>query len=192
MEDAMIVLDPTQQPLADDTAASALSPAPRLDSFEGKTIGLWCNRKLNAARFLDMVREELARDFAFDVVHGVYDPGRLMNDEEWGEADRCDAIILANGDCGACSTSGIANAIEFEKKGIPAILLSTTPFVQAVTTTARLAGMPTIEWVVVDHPIGSLPEDVLRERAREAVRQLPGLLLARAAPESRAPESRAA
>jgi hypothetical protein len=182
----MIVLDPTQQPLADDTAASALSPAPRLDSFEGKTIGLWCNRKLNAARFLDMVREELAKDFAFDVVHGVYDPGRLMNDEEWGEADRCDAIILANGDCGACSTSGIANAIEFETKGIPAILLSTTPFVQAVTTTARLAGMPTIEWVVVDHPIGSLPEDVLRERACEAVRQLTGLLLASAALESRA------
>jgi hypothetical protein len=185
MEDAMIVLDPTQQSLADDTSATALSPAPRLDSFEGKTIGLWCNRKLNAARFLEMVREELAKAYSFSVVHGVYDPGRLMNEEEWGEADRCDAIILANGDCGACSTSGIANAIEFEKKGIPAILLSTTPFVQAVATTARLAGMSDIEWVVVDHPIGSLPEDALRERALEAARQIPGLAL-KSAPESKA------
>jgi len=171
----MIVLDPTQ-PSDADKASAGLPLAPRLSTLEGKAIGLWCNQKLNASQLLEFIRQELAKDYSFSIVHGVYDPGRLMEDHEWGDLMCCDAVILANGDCGACSTSGIANAIEMEKKGIPAVLVSTTPFIDAVTTTTRMSNMPTIEWVVVDHPIGSLGEEDLRQRARHAAQQIPGLL----------------
>lgn len=172
----MIVLDPTQQPLAEDASAS-LPLSPRLDSLEGKTIGLWNNEKLNAARFLELIREQLEQDYSFDVVHGTYDPGNLMPEDGWGEIDKCDAVIMANGDCGACSTSGIVNAIELEKRGIPALLVSTTPFTEAVKTSASLRGMPAIRWAIVDHPIASLGEEELRKRAAAAVEQLPALLL---------------
>lgn len=173
----MIVLDPTQKPLGDD-ASAGLPLAARLDTLDGKTIGLWNNQKLNAEKLLELIREELEERFSFEVVRGIYDPGRLMAEDEWGEADKCDAIILANGDCGACSTSGIANAIELEKRGIPAALISTIPFMDAVTTSTRLGGMPTIEWAIVDHPIGSLDDEELRQRARVAAEQVPGLLIA--------------
>lgn len=172
----MIVLDPTQASDADD-GSSGLPLAPRLDTLEGKAIGLWSNQKLNASKLLEFIREELAKDCDFTIVHGVYDPGRLMEEHEWGDLDKCDAVILANGDCGACSTSGIANAIEMEKKGIPAVLVSTTPFIDAVTTTTKMSNMPAIEWAIVDHPIGSLDEDTLRQRARHAAEQIPGLML---------------
>jgi hypothetical protein len=172
----MIVLDPTQQPQVEDLS-SGLPPSPRLDTLDGKVIGLWSNEKLNAARLLEMIREELAKRYRFDVVRGTYDPGNLMPDDGWGEIDRCDAVIFANGDCGACSTSGIVNAIEIEKRGIPTMLVSTTPFTEAVRTSASLRGMPAIRWAIVDHPIASLQEDALRTRAAEAIRQLPELLL---------------
>jgi len=172
----MIVLDPTQASDA-DKAGAGLPLAPRLDTLEGKAIGLWSNQKLNASLLLDFIRQELAKDYSFTIVHGTYDPGRLMEGHEWGDLDQCDAVILANGDCGACSTSGIANAIEMEKKGIPAVLVSTTPFIDAVTTTTKMSNMPAIEWAIVDHPIGSLSEEDVRQRARHAAEQIPGLMM---------------
>lgn len=172
----LTVLNPTQTPLLEDPAGS-ISPSPRLNSLDGKIIGLWNNQKLNAALLLEMIREELAKDYCFEVVHGVYDPGNLMPEDGWGDIDQCDAVILANGDCGACSTSGIVNAIELEKRGIPALLVSTPPFLDAVKTSAALRGMPAIRWAVVDHPVASLMEEDLRERATEAARQVPVLLM---------------
>jgi len=173
----MIVLDPTQAPLAEDES-SGLPIAPRLDSLNGKVLGLWSNEKINAARLLEMIREELEQHYSFEVVRGTYDPGNLMPDDGWGEVGKCDAVILCNGDCGACSTSGIANAIELEKRGIPAMIAVTTPFLEAVKTTASLRGMPAIRWATIDHPVASLKEDDLRERARAAAAQFPGLILA--------------
>lgn len=171
------VLNPTQAPLVEDLS-SGMPPSPRLDTFEGKVIGLWNNAKLNAALFLEMVREELERDYSFEVVRGVYDPGNLMPEDGWGEIDKCDAVILANGDCGACSTSGIVNAIELERRGIPAMLVTTPPFLDAVKTSASLRGMPAIRWAVIEHPVASLMEGELRERAVVAARQAPGILVA--------------
>jgi hypothetical protein len=180
-----IVLDPVQQPLPMD-AASQLRPAPRLTTLNGKTIGLWSNQKLNATRILDMVRAELEQSFKFEIVRGVYDPGALMPEDGWGELHRCDAVIMATGDCGACSTSGIANAIEIEKRGIPAALITTRPFLQAVTATANLRNMPDIQWAIVEHPLGSLEEVELAQRAKAAAPQVLELLLGAAAQSSAA------
>lgn len=172
----LTVLDPVQTPLADQGVAP-LPTAPRLDTLNGKTLGLWNNQKLNAAKLLEMIREELARRFTFDVERGIYDPGNLMPADGWGPVERCDVIILANGDCGACSTSGIVNAIELEKRGIPALLVSTPPFTEAVKTSARLRGMPDIRWAVVDHPVASLVETALHERAASAAAQFLELMV---------------
>lgn len=178
---SMIVLDPTQEP-----ALASHSGAARLDTLNGKTLGLWNNAKINAAKFVEMIGEELAREFSFEIVRGVYNPGRLMEPEEWGEIDRCDAVVLVNGDCGACSTSGIANAIELEKRGIAAMLVVTPPFLKAVETTAEMRGMPEIRWAIVDHPIARLDETVLRQRAVEAARQFHDIILQPAAATSKA------
>ena len=178
---SMIVLDPTQEP-----SPASHSGAPRLDTLNGKTLGLWNNAKINAAKFVEMIGEELARDFSFEVVRGVYNPGRLMEADEWGEIDRCDAVVLVNGDCGACSTSGIANAIELEKRGIPAMLVVTPPFIAAVKATVEMRGMPDIQWARVDHPIAQLDEATLSPRAVEAARQFHDIILQPATARSQA------
>ena len=168
---SIVVLDPVQEAVITGHVL-----APRLDTLAGKTLGLWNNAKLNAAKLLEFMRVELEKGLSFRVVRGVYNPGRIMTPEEWGDIDSCDAVLLANGDCGACSTSGIANAIELEKRGIPTVLVSTPPFLEAVKISAQLRGMPNILWAVVDHPIASLGDEELQKRAVAAVSQLHNLM----------------
>jgi hypothetical protein len=181
----MIVLTPVQEPLAQD-AAGAFEPSPRLPTFNGKTIGLWNNEKLNASNLLEAIRAELEKHYTFKVVRGIYDPASLMPADAWGDVEQCDAVILANGDCGACSTSGIVNAIELEKRGIPTILVATPPFTEAVKTSASLRGMPGIKWAIIDHPVASLKEGDVRQRAAVAAPQIIDMMLAPAARSSAA------
>lgn len=73
--------------------------APRLDTLDGKHIGLWSNRKLNADELLECVADELrSRHRIAGTVAGSYHPARVMRANEWGDLDRCDAVILTHGD----------------------------------------------------------------------------------------------
>ncbi len=160
------VLNPVQEAVVE-----TIGIAPRLGDLSGKVVGLYSNKKLNADRLLAMIAEELASLGDFTVKHGAYHAEKEMTGAEWGDVDGCDVVILANGDCGACSSSGIVNAIALEQRGIPAFLISTPPFTEAVTAMARIKGMPGVQWAVVEHPIGSASESELRKRAQDAAHQ---------------------
>lgn len=85
-------------PVVSTTAHSA-SLAPRLTSLAGRTIGLWSNSKLNADELLDACEHALrTRHGIGDTVRGRYHPARVLGAQEWGEVDRCDAVILTHGD----------------------------------------------------------------------------------------------
>ena len=87
-------LDPVTEADVEDSAG-----APRLDTLNGKVIGLYSNQKLNADRLLDILSGVL--DERFDVkefVHGTYNGSRVMRSDEWKDVERCDAIILTHGD----------------------------------------------------------------------------------------------
>lgn len=181
---SIVVLDPRQEPVVKVATNRAL--APRLATLTGKTLGLYSNIKLNSAKLLEFMRMELEKEYSFTVIRGFYDASKLVPDDAWGEIHKCDAVLLANGDCGSCSSSGIANAIELEKRGIPTLLVSTAPFYGVVKTMSELRGMPAIKWAVVDHPIGSLTEEELKKRAFAAVSQFRELVLQPAAQSSAA------
>jgi hypothetical protein len=181
------LLDPVQDPI--DTVYPL---APRLDTLDGKILGLYNNNKLNSVRLMEMIAEELGKDYSFNTKPGFYYAFRLMTDEEWGDVAECDAVILANGDCGACSSSGIANAVDLEKRGIPCLLISTPPFFDAVRTMSSVCGMSDIKWAVVEHPIGSMEEGPLRERALAAAEQFREIILADAGKRAPAPRLAAA
>jgi hypothetical protein len=73
--------------------------APRLDSLIGKRIGLYHNEKLNARELMDLVEEQLrARYRPAEIVRGTYNAGHVMRPDEWKDVERCDAILLTNGD----------------------------------------------------------------------------------------------
>ena len=73
--------------------------APRLTTFDGKTIGLWSNGKLNANELLDACEAELrSRHQIAGTVRGRYHPAKVLGAHEWGAVDLCDAVILTHGD----------------------------------------------------------------------------------------------
>lgn len=69
--------------------------------------------------------------------------------------------------------------MQLEAMGVPAIAICTEPFRSGAKAMAALGGMPDYPFAVVQHPIGSLKEAQLRERAVEAAPQVIQSLLAR-------------
>ena len=51
------------------------------------------------------------------------------------------------------------------------MIIATQPFNDACKGMAKMGGMPDLQWAVVPHPIGSLNEEQLRERASLAMDQ---------------------
>ena len=88
------LLDPTSEPVIEPGDL-----APRLDTLDGKTIGLYANMKLNAVELLDELETLLSGRFRIaHFVRGSYNAGRLMRPDEWEGVDACDAIVLTHGD----------------------------------------------------------------------------------------------
>jgi len=73
----------------------------------------------------------------------------------------------------------VLDAITFEKRGIPAAVVITEPFVPTAEAMAGLAGMPGYAYAVVPHPIGSLAPAALAERANRIASRIEALLLDR-------------
>ena len=69
------------------------------------------------------------------------------------------------------------DAINFEKQGIPAVAVVTEPFIPTARAMAELNGMAGYPFVVVPHPIGSLDEATVRERADAVLARIEALLL---------------
>ena len=71
------------------------------------------------------------------------------------------------------------DAITFEKAGLPAAGICTQPFIPSGKAIAKIRGIEGYPFVVVPHPVGSLEEEGIASRAREALPQVLELLLAK-------------
>ncbi len=69
--------------------------------------------------------------------------------------------------------------MKLEALGVPANAICTEPFESVAQAIANLGDMPDYPFAVIQHPIGSLTPEQLRERAIEAAPQVIGSLLAR-------------
>jgi hypothetical protein len=75
----------------------------------------------------------------------------------------------------------VLDAIFFEKRGIPAAVVITEPFVPTAVGIAKLAGMPTYPHAVIPHPVGSLSTAEVRQRAEDVAAAVEAMLLGTAA-----------
>ena len=57
------------------------------------------------------------------------------------------------------------------------MLISTDKFLGACQAMARIGGIPDIQWAVVPHPLGSEPDDLLRQHAESAVDQFERIIV---------------
>ena len=59
------------------------------------------------------------------------------------------------------------DGIQFEKQGVPAAVICTEPFITSGVAMAKIGGIPDYPFAVMDHPLGSLDQQTLKEKARE-------------------------
>ncbi len=71
------------------------------------------------------------------------------------------------------------DGIALEKMGVPAAVICTEPFISSGKAMSVIGGIPDYPFVVLPHPLGSLPPDSLRERARQAAPEVLRILSAR-------------
>ncbi len=69
------------------------------------------------------------------------------------------------------------DAIFFEKRGIPAAVIITAPFVPTAVGIAELAGMPDYPHATIPHPVGSLSAAEVCQRADAVAARIETLLL---------------
>ncbi|HBF00823.1 MAG TPA: hypothetical protein DDW46_07155 [Dehalococcoidia bacterium] len=69
------------------------------------------------------------------------------------------------------------DGIQFEKRGLPAAVICTEPFVSSAVAMSKMGGIPDFPFAVVPHPLGSLDENSLRERAKEVAGDIVKILL---------------
>jgi hypothetical protein len=69
------------------------------------------------------------------------------------------------------------DGISFEQLGKRAVVLCTEPFEVTAKNIARIMGLPTYPFLMVQHPIGSCTTPELKLRAEAAYRQALPILL---------------
>jgi|TARA_Y100000814_G_scaffold255107_1_gene203342 hypothetical protein len=70
----------------------------------------------------------------------------------------------------------VHDGITFEQLGKRAVVLCTEPFEVTSKNIARMLGIPDYPFVILNHPLGSLTEDEINERAAAACEQAIGIL----------------
>ena len=69
------------------------------------------------------------------------------------------------------------DGIQFERRGVPTVVLVTEPFVGAARAMAALDGLPLFPFVTLPHPTAELSPEAVRRSAREVADQVAAILL---------------
>jgi hypothetical protein len=132
--------------------------APRLDTLNGKRIGILSNEQWQAHRTLPMLKAIMEADFpGSDILpvdafpqgeHAVGADSTIALVKESG----VDGVIIGNAACGSCSTALARAAAKLESLDIPTVLLGRTDFLGVVRNAVSGMGLPP-EMPVVAFPV---------------------------------------
>ena len=160
-----------------ETAALAASPV----SLSGQRIAVLDNGKPNAGVVITRAAETLAARTGATVslVTKKGPRGESANaavpmapdimDRLLAEAD---VVVTGAADCGSCTAYSVHDAIELEKAGKPAVVVTTTRFEPIARTLSAAQGLAETRCLVLPHPIGGTDEPTLYTWADAAADEL--------------------
>jgi hypothetical protein len=82
--------------------------------------------------------------------------------------EETDIVLTGLADCGSCTAYSVSDAIELEKVGKPAVVVTTTRFEPIAVTLSASFGMADVRKLVLPHPLGGTDEPTLRTWVDEA------------------------
>ena len=134
----------------------------------GARIVLVNNGKPRTTELLTYMTEALNRHFpvASVTIHSKPSAGSpLDNDIADRLAAEADLVLTGLGDCGACSSCSLIDALMMEQRGIPASVIITDPFIDVCSRIAARMGCASYRPVMIPHPAASRSAEWLRDWA---------------------------
>jgi hypothetical protein len=167
---------------AGDVGPEPIVRTPARPVLHGLRIGVLDNGKPNAGALLTRVAEQLARH-AGAHVELVTDKGPGGNaatpctpEVMVQLTERCDVVLTGSADCGSCTSWSVHDTIELERAGVPAVVATTTDFVELTRRVAAGFGLPDARIAVFPHPLGGTEAATIRAWADAAVPEVVRLL----------------
>jgi hypothetical protein len=150
--------------------------APRLDSLQGKTIGLLWNGKANGDVALRRTAEQISELYP-DVKFKFYSGSMPCPPELLAQlVEECDAAIGCTADCGSCTSWMTHDCVQIERKGLPTVILASHGFEHDVEVSARAFAMPDPFYVVVPQVYNNLTEEQAVAQTEPMVHDIVGRL----------------
>lgn len=165
--------DPVAKPAAEQEAYR-----PRLDAGPAPRIALFPNLFTDSAAFLADLGEALgallpsARFPYFDKKFGRY-MSTPASPELRGEiVAGSDAVVLAYGHCGSCTSGVVHDAVLLARKGVSVTALVTSRFREEAKFLASALGLPGIPFGILPHPVAGMDATFHRDLARRIAPQV--------------------
>ena len=145
----------------------AASPA----SLEGLRVAVLDNGKPNAAFVLAYAAQQLAARTGAKVSlitkkgpFGMSANAAIPMSPDIFERllEESDVVLTGLADCGSCTAYSVSDAIELEKAGKPAVVVTTTRFEPIAVTLSASFGLADVRKLVLPHPLGGTDEPTLR------------------------------
>ncbi len=158
---------------------SKLAPSP--GSLAGLRIGVLDNGKPNADFVLAYAAERLAAETG---ARSRSSPRRARSacrptpPSRWPATsssrllEETDVVLTGVADCGSCTAYSVSDAIELEKAGKPAVVVTTTHFEPIAVTLSKSFGLADTRKLVLPHPVGGTDEPTLREWVDDATSRM--------------------
>jgi hypothetical protein len=155
--------------------------APR-PTLTGLRVGVLDNGKPNAGVLLTRVAEELVRRSGARL-------GLVTEKGPGGNAatpctpevfarlvDECDVVLTGSADCGSCTSWSVHDTVQLERAGLPAVVATTTHFVDLTRRVAAGFGLAEARIAVFPHPLGGTDEATIHAWADAATPEVAALL----------------
>jgi hypothetical protein len=166
---------------AGKTTVEMLAQAPRLESFDGKTIAIVGGSFMARVTHPELKRLILENHPTAKVVllneigsAGPY-PGPGVRSKAKDEFQRklkemgVDAVISGNGGCGLCTPKETGSSIAAEHVGVPAVTVAAPTFVNQVYSTAVTHGVPAPRAAAYPGAFSAHTEEELKRNTRKVV-----------------------
>src|SRR5258708_1125156 len=168
------MLEPAVQHLLepDVTSEHPTVPSARpLSDLRGKRVAFVDNSKVNADFFLSRVSQMLVDRFGIIAGPTIRKaaPKDSLAERDLSAIAACAAAVQCFGDCGTSTSMSVADPVDIERRGIPAVTVFSTAFAHAARIQAAGRGMPDLRLVKIPHPMHTASRATVTERADNVI-----------------------